>query len=146
MSTPQYYPPPNSYVPRPQAGQRQTMQYNPAGYNPAAYHPTQTPPSPPVNSQQAHSGYNPNVYIPAHPVGPPGRMTPQPVVGAGGYVPYANLQGVIGGVNRSAALDQENQQEAPPPYSPPQRPFNRQMQPPNLQVPGNLFPMPILFY
>ncbi|KAK6339455.1 hypothetical protein TWF718_008868 [Orbilia javanica] len=111
MSTPQYYPPPNSYVPRPQAGQRQAMQYNPAGYNPAAYHPAQTPPSPPVNSQPAHSGYNPNVYIPAHPVGPPGRMTPQPVVGAGGYVPYANLQGVIGGVNRSAALEQDNQQE-----------------------------------
>ncbi|KAK6352636.1 hypothetical protein TWF730_009454 [Orbilia blumenaviensis] len=138
MSTPQYYPPPSGYAPRPQAGQRQTMQYNPAGYNPAAYHPSQAPPSPPVNSQQAHPGYNPNVYIPAHPVGPPGRMTPQPVVGAGGYVPYANLQGVIGGVNRSAALDQESQQEAPPPYSPPQRPFNRQMQPPNLQVPVNV--------
>ncbi|KAF3926720.1 hypothetical protein ABW21_db0204988 [Orbilia brochopaga] len=138
MSAQQYYPPPNSYVPRPQAGQRQTMQYNPAGYNPAVYHP-QAPPSPPVNvpPQPTHSGYNPNVYIPSHPVGPPGRMTPQPVVGAGGYVPYANLQGVIGGVNRSSSLEQGGE-EAPPPYSPPQRPLNRQLQPPNLQVPVNV--------
>ncbi|EPS38970.1 hypothetical protein H072_7270 [Dactylellina haptotyla CBS 200.50] len=135
MSTQPYYPPPNSYVPRPQAGQRQTMQYNPAGYNPAAYHP-QAPPSPPVNVA-SQPGYNPNIYIPQHPVGPPGRMTPQPAVGAGGYVPYANLQGVIGGVNRSSALEQGGD-EAPPPYSPPQRPFNRQMQPPNLQVPVNV--------
>ncbi|KAF3912896.1 hypothetical protein AA313_de0207228 [Arthrobotrys entomopaga] len=112
MSAQPYYPPPNSYVPRPQAGQRQTMGYNPAGYNPAVYHP-QAPPSPPVNvaGQAGHSTYNPNLYIPPHPVGPPGRMTPQPAVGAGGYVPYANLQGVIGGVNRSAALEQNTSGE-----------------------------------
>ncbi|KAF3940738.1 hypothetical protein ABW19_dt0205112 [Dactylella cylindrospora] len=137
MTTPQYYQPPTGYVPRPPAGQRQTMQYNPAGYNPAAYH-AQAPPSPPaLNVPAQPAQYNPGVYIPSHPVGPPGRMTPQPVVGAGGYVPYANLQGVIGGVNRSSALEQSGE-EAPPPYSPPQRPFNRQMQPPNLQVPVNV--------
>lgn len=102
MSTQQYYPQPSGYAPpRPPVQQRQPVPYNPAGYNPAQSQQLQQPQQ---QTPQTQGGYNPGVYYP-HAGAPQGRTTPQPPPASRGYVPYANLQGVIGGVNRSAAAE-----------------------------------------